>query len=401
MDVPRIISVDDHIVEPPDLWQRWLPARFRDEGPRVVRAKGRIAGRGGWEETDEGGWADIWRYQGFEMAIIPGFAAAGKDQNWLGAHWDPMIYDDMLPGCYQQAPRLADMDRNHTDASLSFPTFPRFCGQTFLEYGSRELGLACVQAYNDWMIEEWCGGEGRGRLIPLTLVPLWDPELAAEEVRRCAAKGSYAICFSENPVPNLKLPSIHTSHWDPLFAACEETGTVVNVHIGSSSTFPVTSRDAPRAVSLALTYQGSAHALSDWVTCGVLDRFPDLLVALSEGQVGWIPYILERLDQVWNERPVYGNLDGRLSKPPSEYFREQIFGCVYDDVAGLRLRDSIGMSQIMFEVDYPHGDSTWPKTRAVVEKIAHEAALSEQELYQLVRGNAIRCYGLERFGITA
>ena len=102
MDVPRIISVDDHIVEPPDLWQRWLPARFRDEGPRVVRAKGRIAGRGGWEETEEGGWADLWRYQGFEMAIIPGFAAAGKDQNWLGAHWDPMIYDDMLPGCYQQ-----------------------------------------------------------------------------------------------------------------------------------------------------------------------------------------------------------------------------------------------------------------------------------------------------------
>ena len=109
------------------------------------------------------------------MAIIPGFAAAGKDQNWLGAHWDPMIYDDMLPGCYEQSARLADMDRNHTEASLSFPTFPRFCGQTFLEHGSRELGLACVQAYNDWMIEEWCGGAGRGRLIPLTLIPLWDP----------------------------------------------------------------------------------------------------------------------------------------------------------------------------------------------------------------------------------
>jgi predicted TIM-barrel fold metal-dependent hydrolase len=250
------------------------------------------------------------------------------------------------------------------------------------------------------MIEEWCSGEGRGRLIPLTLIPLWDPELAAAEVRRCAGKGSYAICFSENPVPNLKLPSIHTSHWDPLFAACQDTGTVVNVHIGSSSTFPVTSSDAPRAVSLALTYQGAAHALSDWLTCGALDRFPTLSVALSEGQVGWIPYLLERLDQVWNERPVYGNLEA-LTKPPSAYFREQMFGCVYDDVAGLRLRDTIGMSQIMFEVDYPHGDSTWPHTRAVVEKIAHEAELTEQELYQLVRGNAIRCYGLERFGIDA
>ena len=175
--------------------------------------------------------------------------------------------------------------------------------------------------------------------------------------------------------------------------------TVVNVHIGSSSTFPVTSSDAPRAVSLALTYQGAAHALSDWLTCGALDRFPTLSVALSEGQVGWIPYLLERLDQVWNERPVYGNLEA-LTKPPSAYFREQVFGCVYDDVAGLRLRDTVGMSQIMFEVDYPHGDSTWPNTRAVVEKIAHEAGLSDEELYLLVRGNAIRCYGLERFGIT-
>jgi hypothetical protein len=175
---------------------------------------------------------------------------------------------------------------------------------------------------------------------------------------------------------------------------------VVNVHIGSSSTFPVTSPDAPRAVSLALTYQGAAHALSDWLTCGVLDRFPRLAVALSEGQVGWIPYLLERLDQVWNERPVYGNLEA-LTKAPSAYFREQLFGCVYDDVAGLRLRDAIGMSQIMFEVDYPHGDSSWPNSVAVFERNVAEAGLDEHEAYLLARGNAIKCYGLGRYGIAA
>ena len=201
------------------------------------------------------------------MAIIPGFAAAGMDQDYLGLHYDPLTYDEMRPGCYEQAPRLEDMDENHTEASLSFPTFPRFCGQTFLEHGERDLALACVQAYNDWMIDEWCAGAGHGRLIPLTLIPLWDPELAAAEVRRCAAKGSFAVAFSENPV-RLKLPSIFTDHWDPFFAACEESDTVVNLHIGSSSTFPMTSLDAPRAVSLALTYQGAAHALSDWLTVG-------------------------------------------------------------------------------------------------------------------------------------
>ncbi len=402
MEQPLIISVDDHVLEPGDLWQRWLPTKFRDAAPRLVRTKGRFAGgpRGAWEETPDGGWADIWRFEGYEMAIIPGFAAAGMDQNWLGAHWEPMVYDDMRPGCYEQAARLVDMDRNATQASMSFPTFPRFCGQTFLEYGSRELGLACIQAYNDWMIEEWCGGAGAGRLIPLTLIPLWDPHAAADEVRRCAAKGSYAICFSENPVPHLKLPSIHSGHWDPLFAACMETDTVVNLHIGSSSTFPVTTREAPRAVSLALTYQGASHALADWLTSGVLQRFPRLRMALSEGQVGWIPFILERLDQVWNDRPVYGNLDGVLVKPPSEYFRTQVWGCVFDDVAGLRLRDAMGIEQIMFEVDYPHGDSTWPNSMAVLEKIATQAELTEREVYLLARGNAIRCYGLERFGIT-
>ena len=229
-------------------------------------------------------------------------------------------------------------------------------------------------------------------------MPLWDPRLAADEVRRCAAKGSHAVAFSENPT-KLKLPSIHTTHWDPLFAACEETDSVVNLHIGSSSTFPVTSRDAPRAVSLALTYQGAAHAFADWLTCGVLERFSTLRVALSEGQIGWMPFLLERLDSVWHERPVYGDVQ-HLSRPPSSYLAGRVYGCVFDDSVGLALRERIGMSQIMFEVDYPHGDSTWPNTRTVFEKIVAEAGLSDREAYLFARGNAITCYGLGRYGIT-
>lgn len=402
MNTPRIISVDDHVLEPGDLWQRYLPRRYQEDGPRLVRRKGRFGqhARSSWRETEDGLWADIWVFEDLKMPIIPGFAAAGKDQNYLGQHWDAMIYEDMRPGCYDRSARLVDMDVNHTEAALSFPTFPRFCGQTFLEQGARDLALACVQAYNDWMIDEWCADEAYGRLIPLTLIPLWDPELAAAEVRRCAAKGSHAVCFSENPT-RLKLPSIHTHHWDPFFAACEETDTVLNLHIGSSSTFPMTSPDAPRAVSLALTYQGAAHAFADWLTSGTLERFRRLRVALSEGQVGWMPFILERLDSVWEQRPVYGNMDGRLSGPPSSYIPGRVYGCVFDDSVGLALRDRIGIEQIMFEVDYPHGDSTWPNSKAVLEKIIAEAGLREDEAYLLARGNAIRCYGLERYGINA
>ena len=399
VEVPRVISVDDHVLEPGDLWTNRLPVQLRDRAPRLVRTKGRFGAgaRGDWVEDETGGWADIWQFEGYQMAIIPGFAAAGMDQDYLGEHWDPMTYDEMRPGAYDQAARLADLDANHTDASLAFPTFPRFCGQTFLENPDRELGLACVEAYNDWMIDEWCAGAGYGRLIPLTLIPLWDPALAAAEVRRCADKGAFAIAFSENPA-RLKLPSIHSGHWDPLFAACEECDTVVNLHIGSSSTFPFTSLDAPRAVSLALTAQGATHALADWLSSGVLDRFRRLKVALSEGQVGWIPFLLERLDSVWHDRPGYGGIS-HLSAPPSSYMKDRVYGCVFDDVVGLQLRDRIPMSQIMFETDYPHGDSTWPNSKAVLEKIVANAGLDAEETYDLARGNAIRCYGLERYGV--
>lgn len=399
-DLPRIISVDDHVLEPGALWTSRLPARLRHRAPTLVRIKGRFGGgaRGEWIADDEGAWADIWQFEDYQMAIIPGFAAAGLDQDYLGEHWEPMTYDQMRPGAFDQKARLADLDSNHTDASLAFPTFPRFCGQTFLENPDRDLGLACVQAYNDWMIDEWCGGGGRGRLIPLTLIPLWDPHLAAAEIHRCAEKGSFAVAFSENPA-RLRLPSIHTHHWDPFFAACEEHDTVVNLHIGSSSTFPFTSLDAPRAVSLALTSQGATHALADWLTSGVLDRFSRLKVALSEGQVGWIPFLLERLDSVWADRPGYGGIK-HLSRPPSTYLADRVFGCVFDDVIGLQLRDRIGSRQIMFETDYPHGDSTWPHSRAVLEKMVTTADLDPQETYDLTRGNAIRCYGLERFGIS-
>ena len=121
---------------------------------------------------------------------------------------------------------------------------------------------------------------------------------AAQEVRRCAAKGSHAIAFSENPAA-LGLPSVHTDAWDPLWAACEETDTVVNMHIGSSSTFSKTSDDAPPLVIIALTFEGASHALVDWLTSGVLARFSSLRIALSEGQVGWMPFLLERLDEAW------------------------------------------------------------------------------------------------------
>ena len=351
----------------------------------------------GFVEDSDGTWCDVWLYEDLEYPFMTLMAAVGFDE--LG--FDVTTFDEIRPGCWKQPERLEDMDASHVEAAICFPNvLPRFCGQTFLERQDKELSLLCVKAYNDWIIDEWCAGAGRGRLIPLTLVPLWDPALAAEEIQRCAAKGSFAITFPENPTP-LGLPSLHdpSHHWDPVFAACADTATTLCMHIGSSSKMPSTSADAPFIISSTLTFQNAMGSLLDYIFSGTLERFPDLVVAYSEGQVGWMPYVLERADKLWEERSD-NSFGSFLRQAPSSFIHHRVYGCVFDDPVGLRNRDVIGIDQICFETDYPHADSTFPHSRKVLEDICAQANLDEEESYKFTRGNAVRAFGLERFGIT-
>ncbi len=401
MEIPRIISVDDHVVEPADLWSARLPKKYVDRGPRIERHKVSMNITGGYSFTVDdpaGADCDVWYYDDLVYPFTRLSAAVGAEvvQN------EPCTFDDILVGCYDQTQRLADMDANHVEASLCFPNIlPRFCGQAFLEREDKELALLCIQIYNDWMIDEWCAGAGYGRLIPLTMVPLWDPQLAAAEVRRCAAKGSHNITFSENPSP-LGLPSVHSGHWDPLFAACVETDTVVNMHIGSSSKMPSTSPDAPFIISSVLTFQNAMGSLLDFVFGGVFERFSELRVAYSEGQAGWLPYILERSDKLWEERLLdTSGFGSNLKVPPSTYMKSNVWYCIFDDETAMRNRDVIGIDRLTFEVDYPHADSTFPHTRDVAERIATKAGLNEFEALKFFRGNAIELYKLDKYyGIT-
>jgi predicted TIM-barrel fold metal-dependent hydrolase len=401
--LPRLISVDDHVIEPKNVWLDRLPLKYHDRAPRVERKFGvptspapdRIV----VQEGDGPGarWCDIWFYEDLEYPLFAGFGQARLKDPSLET-LDPVTFEAFMPGCYEQAPRLADMDTNHVEAALCFPTFTRFCGQTFAERPDKDLALLCVRAYNDWMIDEWCGGAGAGRLIPLTLIPLWDPHLAAEEVRRCASKGSNAVAFSENPT-KLGYPSIHSGYWDPFFAACDETQTVVNMHIGSSSTLMSTSDDAPLSVTMSLTSLNAQAALTDWLLSGLLPRYPLLRIALSEGQAGWMPFALERIDSIWERKHVWEPaLADRVPERPSSYMN-RVYGCIFDDTHGLASRDIVGMGQLMFETDYPHADSTYPNSLEVAEKMIAKAGLNEHEAWMLVRGNAIRCYDLARIGI--
>jgi len=407
IDIPRMISVDDHVVEPPDLWTLRLPAKYRESGPRVRRVRGRLGGgaKGGFlrvQETPDdpnAPWVDLWEYEDLRAAIPSGMMQVHnlRDIN----HLSLTTYDDVPAGVWQQRARLEDMDHNHCEASIVFPTVPRFCGQTFLEANDKDLALASVHVYNDWMIDEWCGGAGRGRLIPLTIIPMWDPELAAQEVRRCADKGSHAIAFSECP-PWLGLPSIFSGYWDPLWVACEDTESVVNMHIGSSSKFgEPRGTDVPPFVGKSMSFQNALLCLGDWLASGLLERFKTLKIVLSEGQVGWIPFVAGRFDNEWELKDLWErDLHERVPQRPSSYIAGRVYGCIFDDLIGLKLRDEIGMSQIMWENDYPHGDTSFPYSRQMAEKLISGAGLSDHETWQLLRGNAIACYGLQRFGIT-
>lgn len=391
-EFPKIVSADDHVVEPRDLWTSRLPRKYLDVGPRVVRERGQVTlldGDFSYSVDDDGEPVDTWYYEDLRIpSMIPG-AAVGYDLDDMEMR--VMTFDQMRPGCFDPKERLADMDVAGIERSLCFPNlFARFCGQRFVFGKDRELARLCVEAYNDFIVDEWCAGSN-GRLIPLGIVPLWDATSSAAEVRRMATRGMKAFCFSEIPT-FLGLPSIHSGYWDPFFQACQDTGSVIMIHIGSSSRLPVTSQDAPNAVTNTLPAVNSAMCLVDWLFSGVLIRFPELRMGLAECQIGWIPYFLERADQVWEHNRGWNEVRDVIPNPPSSYFPNRIFCTFFSDDFGLRNLDAIGVDNVIFETDYPHSDSNWPDSQAVAQKMTEH--LDPVTTEKIVRGNALRLLGV-------
>jgi predicted TIM-barrel fold metal-dependent hydrolase len=391
--IPAIVDVDAHVVEPPDVWSSRLPAKYRDVGPRIVYApqgEVKLVGSSYIEAPGTEG-PDIawWLYEDRHISLKRYIAAAGVPAEDVGM--TGVTYDDIRPGCYIQADRLDDMTLNGVQAQMCFPNIPRFCGQLFLWGNDKELSLACVKAYNDWMVEEWCGGTN-GRLIPLCIVPLWDVQLAVDEVRRNAARGVRAVAFSEIPA-YLDLPSVHTGYWDPFFAACAETGTVVAMHIGSGTKTPQTSSDAPAAVAGTIIFGNAAASLVDYLFSGVLHRYPNLKLLYAEAQIGWIPYVLERTDDVWFTHRGWAHGQDKCPELPSSYYYRQVSSCFFKDPVGVEVLDRVGIDNVMFETDYPHQDGTWPHTRqAAADQFGH---LSDEQIEKIARGNAIKLLGLD------
>lgn len=370
-----VFSVDDHVVEPPDAFAGRFPHRYAEQEPRVV-------------ETDDGGEAWLWNG---ELLPNVGFnAVVGRPSSEYG--FEPTRFDEMRRGAWGVDERVRDMDIDGVAASVCFPSFlPGFVGQRLTLWpGDADLALAAMRAYNDWHLEAWCGAHPR-RFVPNQIVYLRDPQVAADEVRRNAARGFRAITFSEAP-DKLGLPSIHSGHWDPLFAACSETETVVCLHVGSSGTSPTTSPDAPPEIPAVLFGAYGMYSAVDWLYSRIPVRFPDIKICLSEGGIGWVAGILDRLDHCYRYQLGYLPTWRDVAEPPSEVLRRNFWFCALDDDAGMLLRHRIGIEHICVESDYPHADSSWPDTQAMLARQLEGQGIPDEEAELITWKNAAKLF---------
>ncbi|HEY3832288.1 MAG TPA: amidohydrolase family protein [Acidimicrobiia bacterium] len=373
-----LISVDDHICEPADMFDAHVPAKYRDQAPRVV-------------ERPDG--AQQWRYGELWGRNLGLNAVAGKTPEYFNV--DPLRYEHMRPGCYDVHERVRDMSAGGQLAGLNFPNWTGFSGQV-LNFGpDHDLNLVMIRAYNDWHVDEWCATYPE-RFIPCGVLPLFDVEEAAREVHRLAAKGCHAVTFSENPA-GLGMPSIHTDAWDPLFAACSDTGTVLCCHVGSSSQRASTTPDAPAPVAMNLSSVMSIYTLGDLLWASFWHRFPALRFALTEGDIGWIPYFLWRAEHTLDRHNGWMRHELPQGRRPSELFRERILCCFISDPIAIKLLDELNVDNVCWESDYPHSDSSWPHAPESLEGLF--TGIDDDTVAKITHGNAMRHYQFDPFAI--
>jgi predicted TIM-barrel fold metal-dependent hydrolase len=295
----------------------------------------------------------------------------------------------MMPGCYDSTARLLDMDLDGVHTGMAFPSFPRFAGTLFLEGDDRDLALRCVQAYNDFHIDEWSAADP-DRLPPVVIMPVWDVDLCVQELRRTAAKGAKGVSFIESPTP-LELPSFHTNYWDPFFSAVEEANIPLMMHFGTSGTRPYTAPDAPEATFIALMGLNSMQTMINLCFSPVFHNHPELKIVLAEGGIGWMPWMLERADMTWERQRFWQPINQEI--PPSELFHRHIWGCFIVDQTGVGLRHDIGLDKILWECDFPHSDSMWPNSRKILaDSVRH---VPDDEVHAIVEINARELFHLK------
>ena len=379
-----LVSVDDHVVEPPSMAEFMrdrVPARFRDRVPHVIeRADGTQA----------------WLIEGQEVSTFGLNASAGRvPKEWgVGAN----SYDHVREGCFDVHQRVRDMNANGVLASMNFSSWPGISGQYFAtREADRDYVEAITRAYNDWHLEEWCAAYP-GRFIPLGLSGfMLGAEWMAGEIRRLADKGCHAVS-QHSDTWRWGMPDLQGDEWDPAWQACEETGTVMVYHFGGMPSV------GPRAhidIVAHVMPAGTAVFASELVWSPYMRKFPNVKIGLAEAGIGWIPNWLERLDHVYVTNPWRWSENSFGDRLPSEVWNGRVLCCFIEDNAGLKLRDDIGVDNLAWECDYPHPDTTWPRSPENVMEQFTRAGCRDDEIHKITWENACRFYQHDPFAHLA
>lgn len=338
-------------------------------------------------ETSKG--HQIWVFDGNKYDQVGLNAVAGRSKD--ASPMEPVRFEEMRRGCYDPLARVADMDLGGINASANFPSqITGFCGAVYSGCSDAQLGAACVRAWNDWIHEEWFDAHP-GCFIGLGITFLADPHVAAAEIRRNADRGFTAVSLPEQP-QKLGYPTLHSGYWDPVVETCVETGTAVCLHVGSSGIAgPDLPLDGPMIEYAATLFPNlSMAACADWLWSGYPVRHPDLSIVMAEGGLGWVPMLADRLDYIV-EVSGHGRkawMSAELS--PTDVLRRNFWFCSLDDPSIWPIRERIGVENIMVEVDYPHSDSHWPHSRALLE--SRLAGLHSAEVDAVMHANAEKLF---------
>ena len=369
-----IISADDHVLEPPDLWTSRVEPEFRDRAPRIIR-------------MDDGDWFVV---QDVKMASMGFGTQTGMRLEAPERLIQEDIHENVRPGGYIPDDRIKDMDTDGVEVSVIYPT------AGFILYHKvpeSDLLTSLFAAYNDW-IAEFCNSYPK-RLKGIGLVNTDDVELGVGELERCAKMGLAGALISSYPP---EASAYNSPEYDPIWAAAQDLEMPLSLHTGSNRLGPSQKELGSGVTSTAASATNNDHwtrmSLAHMIFSGVFERYPKLQVGSIELELSWVPHFLDRLDYTYQQRARrdiwYRFKEAML---PSQYFHRNVFLGFQEDSLGIRLRDIIGIDSLTWGSDYPHHESTWPYSHQVLEEIL--ADCTEDEKAKIAGGNAARIYNLD------
>jgi predicted TIM-barrel fold metal-dependent hydrolase len=372
----RFISTDDHVQEHPEVWTKRLPkSKWGERIPQLKR-------------LPDG--TEAWIVDG-RRVLAGGVAVTGALM--ADRVREPTRWEDVPKVAYDARERLKAMDADGVDYSVLYPTVAGVAGETFGRLTDAELELACVQAYNDWLIEEW--GSVSPRFVPQCIVPLFPAEAAAAEIRRAVGKGHKGVIYPAIPMELRELPHINETVYDPIWATCQDLGVPICFHSGASEAIQIQpydgySEDIAAALRSITRPVSTVAVVVNLLISRILMRFPKLKVVFAESALGWGAYLLEYTDfQAKGDRL---HLEG-YDLTPSQLFKRQCYVVGWYDSTSLQTRDFIGTDNILWATNFPLSTSTWPKSRDYIARSFHEIPPDERR--KILWENAAKLYQID------